>query len=211
LRSGILVIDCPDRPRLVAAIAQFLYAHGGNILHADQHPDNEAGKCFMRIEWSLDPFDLDEAAFRQQFTRLADEFRMVWGLAWARHRLRIALFVSRYQHCLIDLLHRHQIGELAGDIALVVSNHRDSKSLAAFYGVPFPHFPLTSADKPEVEAQQINLLENIHVDLVVLARDMQVLSLQLVARLPERIINVHTPFFPPLPAPNPTMRRSSVV
>jgi formyltetrahydrofolate deformylase len=113
LRSGILLIDCPERVGLVAAIAQFLYAHGAaTYCMSDQHQDNEAGKFFMRIEWSLDRFDLDEAAFRQQFTRLADEFRMVWRLAWAGHRLRIALFVSRYQHCLIDLLHRHQIGEL---------------------------------------------------------------------------------------------------
>jgi formyltetrahydrofolate deformylase len=137
----------------------------------------------MRIEWSLDRFDLDEAAFRQQFTRLDDEFRMVWRLAWAGHRLRIALFVSRYQHCLIDLLHRHQIGELAGDIALVVGNHPDAKSLTAFYGVPFHHFPMTSADKLEEEARQIDLLESSHVDLVVLARYMQVLSPQFGARL----------------------------
>jgi formyltetrahydrofolate deformylase len=196
LNSGILLIDCPDRPGLVAAIAQFLYAHGGNILHADQHQDNEEGKFFMRIEWSLDRFDLDEAAFRQQFTRLADEFRMVWRLAWAGHRLRIALFVSRYQHCLIDLLHRHQIGELAGDIALVVSNHPDAKSLAAFYSVPFHHFPLASTDKLEVEARQIDLLEYSQDDLVILARYMQVLSPQFVARFPERIINVHHSFLP---------------
>jgi formyltetrahydrofolate hydrolase len=136
LRSRILLIDSPDRPGLVAAIAQFLYAHGGKILHVDQYQDNEMGKFFMRIEWSLDGFDLDEAAFRQRFARLADEFTMAWTLAWAGSRLRIALFVSRYQHCLIDLLHRHQIGELEGDIALVVSNHQNAKSFADFYSVP---------------------------------------------------------------------------
>jgi len=124
--------------------------------------------------------------------------------------LRIALFVSRYQHCLIDLLHRHQIGELEGDIALVVSNHPDAKSLAAYYGVPFHHFPLTSANRLEVEARQIDLLENSHVDLVVLARYMQVLSPQFVARLRNESSTSTTPFFPPLPAPSPTMRRSSV-
>jgi formyltetrahydrofolate deformylase len=187
---------CPDRPGLVAAIAQFLYTHGGNILHADQHQDNEASKFFTRIEWSLDRFDLDEATFRQEFTRLADEFRMVWSLARAGHRLKLALFVSRYQHCLIDLLHQHQIGELAGDIALVVSNHPDAKSLADFYGVPFHHLPVTSADKLEVEARQIDLLENSQVDLVVLARYMQVLSPQFVSQFPQRIINVHHSFLP---------------
>jgi len=196
LRSGILLIDCPDRRGLVAAIAQFLYAHGGNILHADQHQDNEIGKFFMRIEWSLDGFDLDETAFRQQFSSLAAEFTMRWTLAWGGNRLRIALFVSRYQHCLIDLLHRHQIGELEGDIAFVVSNHQDARSLADFYGVPFHHFPVTSANKLEVEEREIELLENSHIDLVVLARYMQVLSPQFVARFPERIINVHHSFLP---------------
>jgi formyltetrahydrofolate deformylase len=159
MRSGILLIDCPDGPGLVAAIAQFLYARGGNILHADQHQDNEMGKFFMRIEWSL------------------DEFTMAWTLAWAGHRLRIALFVSH--HGLIDLLHRHQIGELEGDIALVISNHQDAKSFADFYAVPFHHFPVTSANKLEVEA-----------------RYMQDLSPQFVARFPERIINVHHSFLP---------------
>jgi formyltetrahydrofolate deformylase len=196
LRSGILLIDCPDRPGLVAAIAQFLFDHGGNILHADQHQDNEMGKFFMRIEWSLDSFDLDESAFRQQFTPLADKFKMAWRLAWAGHRLKIALFVSRYQHCLIDLLHRHQIGELEGDIALVIGNHEDAKSFANFYGVPFHHFPVTSANKLEVEAREIELLEDSRIDLVVLARYMQVLSPQFVARFPERIINVHHSFLP---------------
>ena len=196
MRAGILLIDCPDRRGLVAAIAQFLYAHGANILHADQHQDNEMGKFFMRIEWSLDGFDLDETAFRQQFSSLADEFTMRWTLAWAGNHLRIALFVSRYQHCLIDLLHRHQIGELEGDIAFVVSNHQDAGSLADFYGVPFHHFPVRSANKLEVEEREIELLENSHIDLVVLARYMQVLSPQFVARFPERIINVHHSFLP---------------
>jgi len=150
----------------------------------------------MRIEWSLDGFDLDETAFRQQFSSLAAEFTMRWTLAWAGNRLRIALFVSRYQHCLIDLLHRHQIGELEGNIAFVISNHQDAGSLADFYGVPFHHFPVTSANKLEVEEREIELLENSHIDLVVLARYMQVLSPQFVARFPERIINVHHSFLP---------------
>ncbi len=150
----------------------------------------------MRIEWSLDGFDLDETSFRQQFSRLADKFKMAWTLAWAGQRLKIALFVSRYQHCLIDLLHRHQIRELEGDIALILSNHHDAKSFADFYGVPFHHFPVTPASKMEVEAREIDLLKNSHIDLIVLARYMQVLSPQFVARFPERIINVHHSFLP---------------
>jgi formyltetrahydrofolate deformylase len=196
LNSGILLIDCPDRRGLVAAIAQFLYSHGANILHADQHQDNEVGRFFMRIEWSLDGFDLEETAFQEEFARIAQEFSMVWRLAWTAKPLRIALFVSRYLHCLNDLLHRHQIGELAGNISLIISNHQDAMPLAAFYGVPCYEFPVTAANKLELEQQEIELLEKNHIDLIVLARYMQVLSPSFVARFPERIVNVHHSFLP---------------
>ena len=195
-RSGVLLIDCPDRRGLVARIAQYLYAHGANILHSDQHQDNEAGRFFMRIEWSLDEFDLSEDAFRREFSTIAQEFKMAWRLAWAGQRQRIAIFVSRYQHCLMDLLHRNQIGELGGELVMVVSNHQDAKPLADFYGVPFHEFPKTAANKHEVEKQEIALLEKERVNLVVLARYMQVLSAEFVARFPERIINVHHSFLP---------------
>lgn len=201
--SGILLIDCPDRRGIVASIAHFLYSHGANILHADQHQDNEVGRFFMRIEWSLDGFDLQEAAFRKEFSQIAHEFKMTWQLAWPGRRLRMAVFVSRYQHCLVDLLYRNQMGELAGDIAMVVSNHPDARPLASFYGVPFHHFPVTANDKPEVEKQEIELLESGLIDLVILARYMQVLSPQFVARFPERIINVHHSFLPAFTGPKP--------
>lgn len=196
MQSGILLIDCPDRRGLVASIAQFLYSHGANILHADQHQDNEAARFFMRIEWSLEGFDLQEAVFRQEFGRIAQEFNMQWRVAWRGARLRIAVFVSRYQHCLIDLLHRHQIGELAGDVALIISNHRDAEPLASFYGIPFRDFPITAGNKAEVEKQEIELLEENQIDLIVLARYMQVLSPHFVTRFPEQIINVHHSFLP---------------
>jgi len=194
--SGILLIDCPDRRGIVVAIAQFLYTHGANILHADQHQDNEAGRFFMRIEWSLEGFDLQEAAFRQEFALIAQQFTMVWRLAWSEQRLRIAVFVSRYQHCLVDLLHRNQIGELAGEVALIVSNHQEAKPLASFYGIPFHDFQVTAADRLEVEKQEIELLEKNHIDLIVLARYMQILSPQFVSRFAEKIINVHHSFLP---------------
>jgi formyltetrahydrofolate deformylase len=196
LNSGILLVDCPDRRGLVAAIAQFLYSHGANILHADQHQDNEVRRFFMRIEWSLDGFDLEETTFQEEFARIAQEFNMVWRLAWTAKPLRIALFVSRYLHCLNDLLHRHQIGELAGNISLIISNHQDARPLAAFYGVPCYEFPVTGANKLELEQQEIELLEKNHIDLIVLARYMQVLSPSFVARFPERIVNVHHSFLP---------------
>jgi formyltetrahydrofolate deformylase len=196
LNSGILLLDCPDRRGIAAAIADFLYAHGANILHADQHQDNEVGMFFMRVEWSLEGFDLNEEAFQEQFGAIAREFRMRWRLAWSVQRPRIAIFVSRYQHCLLDLLYHHQIGEVAGEIAMIVSNHQDAEPLASFYKVPFYCFPTTSANKIEVEEREIDLLKQSKIDLIVLARYMQILSPRFVKLYPRKIINVHHSFLP---------------
>jgi formyltetrahydrofolate deformylase len=196
LSSGFLLLDCPDRRGIVAAIADFLYAHGANILHADQHQDNEAGMFFMRVEWSLDGFDLNEKAFQERFGVIAREFRMRWRVAWSVERPRIAIFVSRYQHCLLDLLHRNQIGEMAGEIAMIVSNHQDAESLASFYKIPFHYFATTSDNKMEIEQCEIDLLRQNNVDLIVLARYMQILSSRFVEHYPRKIINVHHSFLP---------------
>jgi formyltetrahydrofolate deformylase len=196
LNSGILLIDCPDSPGIVFSIADFLYNHGGNILHADQHQDNEVGMFFIRIEWSLEGFDLSEDGFRQQFEAIAREFAMRWQLVWAGQQPRVAIFVSRYQHCLVDMLHRYQIREMPGEIALVISNHQDAEPLASYYKVPFYYFPTTSVNRSEVEEREMDLLEQNDVDLVVLARYMQVLSPQFVDRYPHKIINVHHSFLP---------------
>jgi len=196
LSSGILLLDCPDRRGIVATIANFLYAHGANILHADQHQDNEAGMFFMRVEWSLDGFDLNERTFEEEFAVIAREFRMHCRLAWSGQRPRMAIFVSRYQHCLLDLLHRYQIGELAGEIAMIVSNHQDAEPLASFYKIPFHHFSPNKVNKTEVEKYEIDLLERSHIDLIVLARYMQILSPEFVKHYPRTIINVHHSFLP---------------
>ncbi len=150
----------------------------------------------MRVEWSLDGFNLNEEFFREQFGAIAREFHMHWRLAWPVQRPRIAIFVSRYQHCLLDLLHRYQIGELAGEIALIVSNHQDAERLASFYNIPFHCFPTTSANKIEVEKREIDLLQQNHVELIVLARYMQILSSRFVEQYPRKIINVHHSFLP---------------
>lgn len=194
--SGILLIDCPDRPGIVAAVAQFLYLNGWNILHADQHQDNEAGMFFMRVEWSLEGSDISQVVFQDEFEQIARQFDMHWSVAWSSARPKMALFVSRYQHCLIDLLHRHQSGEFAGQIALIIGNHRDAGSLASFYGIPFHYFPISAADKEEVEQRELELLTQNDISLVVLARYMQVLSPHFVARYPRKIINVHHSFLP---------------
>src|SRR5690242_20710428 len=114
--TAILLVDCPDRRGIVAAIANFLYSHGANILHADQHQDNQAQMFFLRVEWSLDGFDLDREALPREFDKLAASFQMRWRLAYSADRLRIAIFVSRYQHCMVDLLYRRHAGEFHCEI-----------------------------------------------------------------------------------------------
>jgi formyltetrahydrofolate deformylase len=194
--SAVLLLHSADRKGLVSVIANFLFAHGGNILHADQHLDAELGLFFMRIEWSLHDFDLDESRFRQAFTPLADASGLKWEVIFGRRKIQVALLVSRYQHCLIDLLYRHQIGELNCSIALIISNHEDARSLAEFYRVPFHHIPVTAASKDDAEQLQFELLQQHEVELLILARYMQVLSAEFVARYPRRIINVHHSFLP---------------
>jgi formyltetrahydrofolate deformylase len=196
LSSGILLIDCSDRRGIVAAIANFLYRHGANILHADQHQDNEAGMFFMRVEWSLEGFDLDPKRFPAEFSEVANLFNMHWRVAWSTVRPKTAIFVSSYQHCLIDLLHCHQIGELDCEISLIVSNHKNAEEFACFYKIPFHHFPVATTNKLEVEDCQIDLLKRNNIDLVVLARYMQILSPRFVEQYPRRIINVHHSFLP---------------
>ena len=194
--SAVLLLHSVDRKGLVSTIANFLYEHGGNILHADQHQDAELGLFFMRIEWSLLDFDLDEAEFRSAFAPLAEASGLTWQAAFGGRRIPIALLVSRYQHCLIDLLYRHQIGELNCDIALILSNHADARPLSEFYGIPFHHVAVRPEAKAEAEQQQVDLLQQYQVELVVLARYMQVLSADFVALYPRRIINVHHSFLP---------------
>jgi formyltetrahydrofolate deformylase len=191
-----LLISCPDRKGLVAAIAEFLYSHGANILHADQHQDQEVGLFFMRVEWELDDFKLTAEEFREQFAPIAERLRMNWRVEHSAVPLKVAIFVSQYLHCLVDLLHRHQIGELPCSIPVIVSNHPDAKALADFYRIPFHLVPVASDDKEAAERTQMELLDRYGADVVVLARYMQVLSGAFVARYPRRIINVHHSFLP---------------
>jgi formyltetrahydrofolate deformylase len=213
--SAVLLIDCPDRKGLVARVSSLLYERGANILHADQHQDHELGLFFMRVEWALtepivpaatgtiepsssqpvtESFDLD--GFKTAFAPLAAELGMRWQLSSSARRTRVALFCSQYLHCMADLLHRWRTGELDCEIPVIVSNHRDVEKLAEFYGIPFEFVPVTAATRLETEARQLQLLAQHGVELVVLARYMQVLSPGFVARYPSSIINVHHSFLP---------------
>jgi formyltetrahydrofolate deformylase len=198
--SAVLLIDCPDRKGLVAGVASLLYQRGANILHADQHQDHDLGLFFMRVEWALDSsdeperFDLD--GFKTAFATLAAELGMRWQLTSGVRQTRVALFCSQYLHCMADLLDRWKSGELHCEIPIIISNHREVEPLAGFYGIPFEFVPVAPATRAEAEARQLELLASHKVELVALARYMQVLSPAFVARYPASIINVHHSFLP---------------
>ena len=204
--TATLLISCPDRKGLVAAIANFLYTYNANILHADQHQDAAESLFLMRVEWDLADFTLSIDAFAGAFQPIAERFGMQWRLALSANRPKMAIFVSKYDHCLVDLLYRHQSGELACDIALIVSNHEDTRRLAEFYGIPFHCINVTKDNKAEAEAQQFALLEQHGIDLIVLARYMQVLSPEFVKRYPQQVINIHHSFLPAFDGAKPYHR-----
>lgn len=195
-RTATLLISCPDRRGIVAAIASFLYDHGANILHADQHQESDSSLFLMRVEWALEGFDLDAESFREKFESVAARFSMTWEVAYSEKTPVIAIFVSSYLHCLADILHRHQTGELNCRIAVIISNHKQAERLAQFYKVPFCYTAVTAATKPEVEQQQLAQLQQHSVNLIVLARYMQVLSASFVTQYQRKIINVHHSFLP---------------
>jgi formyltetrahydrofolate deformylase len=194
--SAILLIQCPDQKGLDATIADFIYRNGGNILHFEQHQAGEERFYLARIEWELKEFQLDLKNFSERFRPIAEKFSMKWRTLLSSHRPRVAIFVSKLDHCLVDLLYRQRNGELACDIALIVSNHPDARRDAEFYGIPYHVIPVTKENKPEAEQQELGLLHKNGIDLIVLARYMQVLSSDFISRYPQQIINIHHSFLP---------------
>ncbi|MFZ5483095.1 MAG: formyltetrahydrofolate deformylase [Pseudomonadota bacterium] len=204
--TACLLVSCPDRKGLVAAIADFLYAHNANILHADQHQDKEAGLFLMRVEWDLDGFGLGLHRFEETFAPIAAQHDMTWRLALSSVKPRLAIFVSKFDHCLADLLYRHHAGELYCDIPLIVSNHPDTHWLAEAYKIPFVHIAVTKDNKAEAERQQLALMAAHHVDFIVLARYMQVLSPDFINHWKNRVINIHHSFLPAFHGAKPYQR-----
>jgi len=191
-----LLVTCPDRRGIVAALAQLLYGHGANILDADQHTDAGEGQFFQRIRFDTSHLHTDRTALETAIRDVAERFDMRWRLAWPGHVPRLALFVSRYDHCLVDLLWRHRAGELPCEVALVVSNHPDLGPLAERFEVPFHVLPITPDTKRAQEEVEDALLREAGVEAIVLARYMQVLSADFVAGWERRIINIHHSFLP---------------
>src|SRR5207248_2108918 len=194
--TAILLVSCPDQKGVVAAIADFIYRHNGNILHADEHGDLDSGMFQMRVEFDPAEFRIDLADFAHHFSPIADKFEMTWRLAQSNYRPKMVILVSKYDHCLVDLLYRHKSGELACDIPCVVSNHAESQRIADFYRVPFFLVPVEKDSKQAAERQILGLLERQAVDFIVLARYMQILSTEFVNKYPNRIINIHHSFLP---------------
>jgi formyltetrahydrofolate deformylase len=199
--SAILLVSCPDAKGEVASIADFVYRHGGNILHADEHADEESGLFLMRVEFDPKDFDIDLAekdlvSFGKHFSPIADKFRMTWRLAQSSQRPRMIIFVSKYDHCLVDLLYRQQSGELACDIPLIISNHADNRPVADFYKIPYAVISITKENKVHAEEKIQSLIDEHRPDFMVLARYMQILSNSFVNKYPQRIINIHHSFLP---------------
>jgi len=194
--TAILLLSCPDQKGVVATIADFVYRHNGNILHADEHADEGSNLFLMRVEFDPADFDIDLADFARHFDPIADRFQMTWRLAQSARRPRMAILVSKYDHCLADLLYRHRSGELTCEIPLIISNHPDNKPIADFYGIPFETVPVVKEQRQVAEQKILELLQQHNPDFIVLARYMQILSHQFVSAYPQRIINIHHSFLP---------------
>ena len=206
--SARLLISCPDRSGIVAAVSQFMYSHGANILDADQHStDPTGGTFFMRMVFYLDGLDISRTQFEKAFARVVgDPFQMKWQISYADQPKKMALMVSKYDHCFMELLWRWQRKELYVEIPIVVSNHPDMAKVAEQFGIPYHHIPVTKETKPEQEAKILELLKEIQVDLVVLARYMQILSPEFTCQYPNKIINIHHSFLPAFIGANPYQR-----
>ena len=194
--SAILLISCPDQQGIVCAVTDFLMRHNGNIIDLEQHTDREEGAFFMRVEWELDGFDLPRDQISEKFRLIADRHQMKAELHFSDYRPRMAIFVSKFSHCIHDLLARWHTGECNADIPLIVSNHPDLEPLAKMYGIEFHLIPVNKENKVEQEAKTMELMREYNIDLIVLARYMQILSDNFCAQFPNRIINIHHSFLP---------------
>jgi len=194
--TAVLTISCPDRKGLVAGVSGFLAQHEANMLEASQHSDLESGVFFMRVEFDLEGMDLARSEIAPAFAPLAQNFAMAWELNFSDKVKNVAILVSQYDHCLYDLLLRQQAGEFQANIALIVSNHQKLENVARNFGIAWHYLPVTVATKPQQESAISHLLEENKVDLIVLARYMQVLSPEFTAKYPRRIINIHHSFLP---------------
>ena len=200
--TACLLISCPDKQGLVAKIANFIYSNGGNIIHADQHTDFESGLFLTRIEWLLDDFNLPQDLIAPAFNSIAQPLEAKWELHFSDSIPRLAIWVSKQDHCLLDLLWRHRAKEFLAEIPLIISNHPNLKEVAEQFNIDFHHIPITKDTKAEQEKKQLEILADYKIDLVVLAKYMQILSNEFVTQFPQ-VINIHHSFLPAFVGANP--------
>jgi formyltetrahydrofolate deformylase len=195
--KGRLLISCPDQPGIVSHVSDFLFKHGANIIESSQYSTNpEGGMFFIRIEFDCPKLRSKEVELKEQFHMIAEEFSMDWKFTFGYEVKKTAIFVSKELYCLRELLWEWQNGDLMTDIALVVSNHEDSRNIVESLGIPFYYIPASKENRAEVEERQLQLLKEYNVDVIVLARYMQILTPTFVEAHPFKIINIHHSFLP---------------
>ena len=194
---GRLLINCPDQPGIIAAVSEFLYEHGANILESSQYTTNpQGGNFFIRIEFECPELQTKKVELKTQFEKIAETFKMDWKLERVSELKKTAVFVSKELHCLRELLWEWQSGDLMTEISLVISNHEDSREIVESLQIPFYYIPANKEMRAEAEAMQLNLLSEYNIDVIVLARYMQILTPEFVAANPYKIINIHHSFLP---------------
>jgi len=193
---GTLLGSCPDRKGIVAALAQLLYGHGANVLDADQHTDPIAGQFFQRIRFDVSELRTDRVALQNAISEVAGRMSMRWHVSYADRPKRLAIMVSKYDHCLYDLLLRHRAGELPCDIPVIISNHSDLAEVASQFGVDYRVFEITRETKRAQEDAELDLLRELEIDVVVLARYMQIVTEHFISQFRDRMINIHHSFLP---------------
>jgi formyltetrahydrofolate deformylase len=194
--TAILLLSCKDRPGLISRISHFVFERNGNILDLDEHVDVGDKYFFIRIAWDMRDFSVPESEVAEAFAPLAKEFSATWRISFAGKNLRVAIFVSKLDHCLQELLWRQRLGEFNIDIPVIISNHQDLEPLAQRYGIAYHVFPITKENKQEQEEKEFSLLNKNRIDTIVLARYMQILTPRFVDRYPNQIINIHHSFLP---------------
>lgn len=205
MSTATLLVSCPDQRGLVAKIANFIYANGGNIIHADQHTDFSADLFLTRIEWELEGFNLPREVIDPAFGAIAKPFNAKWSLHFSDQIPRLAIWVTKQDHCLLDLLWRQQAKELKAAIPLIISNHEELRSVAAQFNIDFHYVPIDKTNKKEQEVKQLELLKEYDIDLVILAKYMQVLSAEFLTKF-TKVINIHHSFLPAFAGAKPYHR-----
>lgn len=201
--TAVLLLSCPDQKGLVARISKYIAEHGGNIIDLDEHVDSDEKLFAIRVAWEMENFSIPANDLESTIFKLTEEINATWKLSFLEERTRIAVFVSKYDHCLQEILWRHKLGEYNAEISVIISNHSDLQQLAEHYSIPFHMFPIDNENRSNQEKLEIELLEKFNIDAIILARYMQILSEDFVNKFHNRIINIHHSFLPAFKGGNP--------